>query len=75
MSDCSCRAIEFMLSVKNEKNFQGMNELGMRFVVRFIESIKHVQEVFYITCVFMRLIIFSTDSMTIGIGSNSRNTS
>lgn len=62
-----------MLCMENEKDFQGPDQLRMRFEGVLIESIKHIKEVFDISQILMRYIVLSTDSMPVGVSSDSRS--
>lgn len=64
-----------MLSVEDEENFKCFHEFGMRLELSLIELIKHEEEVLNVSCVLMRFIIFSSDPVAVGIGSDSRHTS
>lgn len=39
-------AVEFVLSMQNEKDFQGSDEFGVWLEAVFIQSVQHVEEVF-----------------------------
>lgn len=64
-----------MLSVEDEENFECLHELRMRLELSLIELIKHEEEVLNVSCVFMGFIIFSSDSVAVGVGSDGRHTS
>lgn len=64
-----------MFSVEDEENLKCFHEFGMRLELSFIELIKHEEEVLNISCVLMRFIIFSSDPVAVGIGSDRRHSS
>ena len=84
MSDSSSGAVELMFSVEDEQDVQSFDKLGMRLVFAFSEMVEHVEEVlkkvegiegfeyyFNIAQISLRLIVRSSDSVSVGIGSNS----
>ena len=42
----------------------------MGFVVLFVELVEHEEEVFNIPCMLWRLVVFSADSVSEGVGGN-----
>ena len=75
MSDCSSGAVEFVFGMKNEENFESFNEFRVRSVVGFVEPVQHVEEVLNISETFMRFVVLSSDSVSVGISCDSWNTS
>ena len=62
-----------MFSVKNEKNLKSSDKFGMRFEGCFVQSVKHVEEVFNVSKVFRWHVVLSSDSMSVSVGGYSWN--
>lgn len=75
MSDCCSRAIELMLRMQDEQNFQSMYQLGVRLEIGLVEFIKHIEETLDIGCILRRIVVLSANSMAESIGSNRRHSS
>lgn len=72
MSYSGSRAVQLMLSVENKQNIEGSSEFGVGYVFSFIESIQLIKEIFDVAEIVLGFVIRSPDSMTIGVGSYSR---
>lgn len=75
MSDCSSGAVEFVLGVKNEENFESFDEFRVRSVVGFVEPVQHVEEVLNISETFMGFVVLSSDPVSVSVSCDSWNTS
>ena len=71
MANCSSGAVKFVFSMKNKKNLKCFDQFGVRSIVIFIEFIQHEKEVLDISKTLMRFVVFSSNSMTIGISCDS----
>lgn len=61
--------------MQDEQNFECLDKFGMRAVVSLVKTIKHEEEILDISEVLVRFVILTTDSVTVGIGSDCRNAS
>lgn len=57
-------AIQLVLSVQDEQDFQGLHQLGMRLILLLVQSIEHVEEVLDVAHVLGGHVVFSTDSVS-----------
>ena len=64
-----------MLCVEDEEDLKSSDEFRVGFEVIFVELVQHVEEVFNEACIFMGLIVFTTDTMTVGVGCDGGHSS
>ena len=62
-----------MLSVENEKDFKSFDQFWMRLKLFLIQMVEHEKEIFNIRKLLTRVVILSTNSVSIRVGSDSRN--
>lgn len=70
MSHSGGRAVEFVFSVQNEQNIKSSNESGMRKILILVESIEHEEEVLNVIEFRMRLVVSTSDSVSVAVRCN-----
>lgn len=70
MSDEGSRAVHLVFSMQDKEHLKSSRKLRVWLEGMLVESIHHEEEVLNVTQRFVGNIVFSSDSVTIGVGSN-----